>query len=376
MKIAYIMPYTYWGGGLQMNRLTLLQELVNYENLDITIIVLEYSGKTSLLFKEMGLKEICLNRKAKFIYPLTSYALYQALKEIEPDIIHTGNVDADIHGYIASRFLKYPKLIVEEIGSAQDRKPIMRKICGFVYQRADKVLCVSPDILEDMKMLQGLRRDDVSLTYNPVNLTHLQHTEKGVKDIRDKYSLSDDELIFGIVSRFELFKGHTYLFEAYEKFMQKHENSKLLVIGDGPLKEDLKDEVCRRGLSDHVIFTGMVGNVGDYLSLIDVFVHPSTKEPFGISIIEAMYMENAVISTNVGGPKNYIQNGQNGVLVEPRNSDELSIAMMALYGDSMKRKVLGAQAKKTVIDRFLPANYARKIYDIYQSVIDDGSLVD
>jgi len=144
-----------------MNRLTLLQELVKYDDLDITIIVLEYSGKTSQIFKEMGLKEICLESKAKFIYPQTTFALYKALKGIKPDIIHTGNVDADIHGFLASRFVKHSKLVVEEIGSAEDRKPMMRKICGFVYQRADKVLCVSPDILDDMKRLQGLKREDV-----------------------------------------------------------------------------------------------------------------------------------------------------------------------------------------------------------------------
>tara|TARA_B110000908_G_scaffold149064_1_gene182066 strand:+ start:2014 stop:4185 length:2172 start_codon:yes stop_codon:yes gene_type:complete len=369
MKIAYVMPYTYWGGGLQMNRLTLLQELVDYEDLDITIIVLEYSGKTSQLFKEMGLKEVCLKRKAKFIYPRTSYALYKALKEIDPDIIHTGNVDADIHGYLATRFLTKPKLVVEEIGSAQDRKPIMRKICGYVYQRADKVLCVSPDILEDMKELQGLKREDVSLTYNPVNLTHLKTTADAVQRICTTYKLNGEEFLFGIVSRFELFKGHTYLFEAYENFVKKHKNTKLLVIGDGPLKADFIAEVSQRGLSDNVIFTGMVDGVGDYLSLIDVFVHPSTKEPFGISIIEAMYMEKAVISTSVGGPKNYIQNGQNGVLVEPRNSNELATAMTELYEDSEKRITLGECAKKTVVERFLPANYAREIYSIYQSVL-------
>jgi glycosyltransferase involved in cell wall biosynthesis len=369
MKIVYVMPYTYWGGGLQMNRLTLLQELVKYEDLDITVIVLQYSGKTSLLFKEMGVKEVFLNRKAKFIYPQTTYALYKALKTIEPDIIHTGNVDADIHGYLASRFLTKPKLIVEEIGSAEDRKPIMRKICGYVYQHADKVLCVSPDILDDMKLLQGLKREDVILTYNPVNLNHLQYSDEGVQEIKNKYNLNEVGVIFGIVSRFELFKGHTYLFEAYEKLINEQQNSKLLVIGDGPLKETFKEEVRQRGLSEHVIFTGMVENVGDYLSMIDIFVHPSTKEPFGISNIEAMYLEKAVITTNVGGPKDYIKNGQSGVLIEPRSSDDLASAMKDLYNNPEKRKSMGIQAKKTVVERFLPVNYARQMYDIYKSVI-------
>ena len=80
-------------------------------------------------------------------------------------------------------------------------------------------------------------------------------------------------------------------------------------------------------------------------------------------------MEKAVISTNVGGPKNYIQNGINGILVEPQNSDEIVTAMEDLYKDKKKRESLGAQARQTVIERFMPAAYARKIYDIYQSVL-------
>jgi L-malate glycosyltransferase len=367
-KIVYVLPYTYWGGGLQMNRLTLLQELVKYNDLEITICVLEFSGKTSQLFKELGLEEVFLNSKAKFIYPKTTLALYKLLSKLNPDIVHTGNVDADIHGFLATRFLKNTKLVVEEIGSSVDRKPMMRKIHRFVYERADKVLCVSPDILKDMRTLEGLRRQDVEITYNPVNLNHLSKSFNTVDELKTKHNISEDIFVFGIISRFELFKGHTFLFQAFKKLLKEQPNCVLVVTGDGPLKQNFKKEVTSLGITENVIFTGMIENVGDYLNLFDIFVHPSLKEPFGIAIIEAMYLKKPVISTNVGGPKEYIDHGVSGLLVPPYNIEHLSEAMLQLLSDENYRISLGKNANLVVKNRFLPKQYAKSIYNIYRSI--------
>ena len=112
----------------------------------------------------------------------------------------------------------------------------------------------------------------------------------------------------------------------------------------------------------------MIENVGDYLNLFDIFVHPSLKEPFGIAIIEAMYLKKPVISTNVGGPKNYIDHGVSGLLVPPYNIELLCEAMLQLLIDENYRISLGKNAKLVVENRFLPQQYAKKIYDIYKSI--------
>lgn len=306
-----------------------------------------------------------LNRKAKFIYLNTTYALYKALNHINPDIVHTANVDADIHGFLATRLLKKTKLVVEEIGSCVDRRPIMRKIHHFIYKRADKVLCVSQDVLNDMRILEGLKRNDVEVTYNPVNVKLLAKSVNSVAEIKKIHSIKTDTFVFGIVARLELIKGHFYLFKAFAKIIEEYPNCSLIVVGAGPLKQDLLNQIKTLEIEDKVIMRGMVQNVGDYLKTFDVFVHPSLKEGFGISIIEAMYMKCPVISGAMGGPLDYIENDINGILVPPKKVEELYRAMLSLLENTSKRVVLGENAKKTVESKFLPTAYAKRIYNIY-----------
>lgn len=367
-KIVYILSYTYWGGGLQMNRLTLLQELIKYRDLEITICVLEYSGKTSQLFKELGFDEVCLNSKAKFIYPKTTFALYKVLSKLKPGIVHTANLDADIHGFLATRFLKNTKLVVEEIGSSFDRKPLMRVLHRFVYERADKVLCVSSSSLNDMQMLEGLKRQDVEITFNPVNFERLNMNFNTVDELKVKHNIAKDTFIFGIVSRLEAFKGHTFLFQAFKKVLKKQPKCVLVIAGDGPLKLDLKKELISLGISDKVIFTGMIENVGDYLNLFDVFVHPSLNEGFGISIIEAMYMKKLVIATNIGGPLDYLVDKYNSLLVPPRDGVSLAGSMQKAMINSELRKKIGFSAYETVIEKFMPEKYAANLVNIYRNI--------
>lgn len=367
-KIVYILPYTYWGGGLQMNRLTLLEQLVKRNDLEIIICVLQFSGKTSKLFKELGLEEYFLNKPAKFYNLQTTLALYKTLLKIKPDIVHTANFDADIHGFLATRFLKYTKLVVEEIGSSVDRKPLMRILHRFVYERADKVLCVSQSILNDMQMLEGLKRQDVEITFNPVNLVHLSKNFNTIDELKVKHNITRDTFIFGIISRLEVVKGHTFLFQAFEKLLKKHSKCVLVVAGDGPLKPDLEKELISLGISDKVIFTGMIENVGDYLNLFDVFVHPSLNEGFGISIIEAMYMKKLVIATNIGGPVDYLVDEFNSLLVSPRDEVSLASVMQKAMINSELREKIEFSAYETVRERFMPQKYAENIVNIYRNI--------
>ena len=368
-KIVYVIPLTFWGGGLQMNRLTLFEQLVNRNDLEIIICVLQFSGATSKRFKELGLKEYFLNKPAKFYNLHTSLALYKTLLKINPDIVHTANVDADIHGFLATRLLSKTKLVVEEISSSVDRNPIVRKIHKYIYEKADKVLCVSPDILNDMRQLEGLKREDVEITYNPVNVSRINEVRESPKQIRLKYNLSSNKFVFGIISRFELFKGHKFLFEAFAEFLEIYPNAVLFVVGGGPLKNDFVKQINSLDISDKVIMPGMVNNAGDYLRAFDVFVHPSLKEPFGISIIEAMYTGLPVVSTSVGGPLDYINDGDSGLLVFPRDVKGLLKAMIKLYEDKNLRVKIGLQAKKAVEFRFLPEAYSEDIIRIYKELL-------
>lgn len=374
MKILFVLPYTYWGGGLQMNRLTLLPELAKFEGVEVAICVLELSGKTSTKLRELGIMEFFLNSKAKFIHLNTTLGLRRVILEWKPDIVHTANTDGDIHGFLATRFTG-TKLVLEEVGSPHTRSWAVKQVCRWIYNRADRVLCVSSDILADMRKYQGFTRQDVFVTYNPVNPRHLEVSpDFDPQALRASYSISRSDFVFGIIARIDPFKAHRLIIQALRGVVEKFPNCKFVICGGGTAHpknfQEIQQEVRKLGLEGAVVFAGIVQNVGEHLEMFDAFVHPSLKEPFGISIIEAMYKRLPVISTNVGGPGEYIVHGESGILIQPGDVDALRVAMLEVLNmRDEERKELGERARQAVVRRFLPEAYADKMLRIYRDMV-------
>jgi L-malate glycosyltransferase len=119
---------------------------------------------------------------------------------------------------------------------------------------------------------------------------------------------------------------------------------------------DLKEFVQAKGLQHSVRFTGDVHNVHEYLQASDIFVFPTEKEAFGISLIEAMACGLPVIATPTGGIKDIVVDGQNGLLVEAGSFQQLSDAIHRLITDAQLAGMLGRAARVTALTR-----YAREV---------------
>lgn len=106
--------------------------------------------------------------------------------------------------------------------------------------------------------------------------------------IRKRYGIPDDCILIGHVGSLKPEKNHIFLLKIFKEYKKINSFSKLVLIGDGDLKESLVLESEKLGIADDLIFTGSVNNVEDYLSALDYFVFPSIFEGLGISVIEAL----------------------------------------------------------------------------------------
>ncbi|MBQ7134371.1 MAG: glycosyltransferase family 1 protein [Ruminococcus sp.] len=106
-------------------------------------------------------------------------------------------------------------------------------------------------------------------------------------DMRRQCDIDDSQLVVGHIGRFETPKNHKFILEIFEQIKLKKREAKLLFIGIGSLKEEIKSLVIEKGLEDSVLFVGAINNVPDYLQMMDVFVFPSLFEGLGIALIEA-----------------------------------------------------------------------------------------
>lgn len=158
------------------------------------------------------------------------------------------------------------------------------------------------------------------------------------------YDGSPKQNLFVSIGRLSIEKGHMVLLEAFSKIAHKTDWN-LSIVGDGPERPFLEKFVEKNNLSERVIFHGHKKNIEKFLSESSVFVLPSFSEGFPNALIEAMSVPLPCISSDcVAGPSDIIQNGINGILVPPNNSNILSEKMFELANNATKRNFLAKNA--------------------------------
>lgn len=129
--------------------------------------------------------------------------------------------------------------------------------------------------------------DEFSVLNNAIDAQkYVCNTEIGLK-MRNAFGIRDDELVVGHIGRFCEQKNHSFLIDIFSELVKINQNSKLLLVGEGELQDNIRNKVNKLGLSDKVIFAGLRDDVPQVLQAIDVFVLPSLFEGLGIVNIEA-----------------------------------------------------------------------------------------
>ena len=127
----------------------------------------------------------------------------------------------------------------------------------------------------------------------------------------------------------------------------------MLLVGDyeneDPIGLDIKKEIVD---NSNIINVGYQKDVRSFLKLMDVFVFPSYREGFGISVMEAGAMEIPVISSNIIGCNEIIQNGVNGILIKPKSKEDLYRAMGIMLKDLNVLNGMGGKSRKLIIEKF------------------------
>jgi glycosyltransferase involved in cell wall biosynthesis len=213
-------------------------------------------------------------------------------------------------------------------------------------------------VVRDEFIAEGVDPARVRTIPNAVNLDRFHRVDAKRKQAsRRQLGLSDDALVVVYTGRLVSYKGLPLLLEVWEALHRRYDGAKLLLVGPGSLdiqncEDELKEFVRAKSLTHCVEFTGSVADVPTYLQASDIFVFPTENEAFGLSLIEAMACGVAPISTPVGGIKDIIQDGKNGLFVPVGNKAELAAALDRLMTDRALTAELGAAAEETARRRF------------------------
>lgn len=135
----------------------------------------------------------------------------------------------------------------------------------------------------------AFEKGKVTILPNAINPERFKFSESAHYEIRAKYGIAEDDFVVGHVGRFYPQKNHEFLIDVFAELIKQKSNAKLLLLGDGPLQERIKQKVESLGLSDSVIFAGLQKDPAPFYSTMDVFVFPSLWEGLPLTLVEAQY---------------------------------------------------------------------------------------
>ena len=140
----------------------------------------------------------------------------------------------------------------------------------------------------------------VKIVQNAVDSEKFIFNNKKRQEIRSFYNIQDNEFVLGHIGRFTYAKNHKFIIDIFSEYQEKNPESKLLLVGDGPLRDEIFNYVNHLGLTTKVIFTGYQPNVEDYYNSMDLFIFPSHYEGLPGTVIEAQTSGlNCLISNKI-----------------------------------------------------------------------------
>ncbi|MGA1870973.1 MAG: glycosyltransferase [bacterium] len=176
-----------------------------------------------------------------------------------------------------------------------------------------------------------------------------------------------DTFIIGTVGRLSREKGQNYLIDALSRL--KGVDFECIIVGDGPLRGELEDQVARAGLKEKVTFLGFQRKVAQLIQWMDVVVTPSLNETFGITIVEAFALRKAVIASEVGGIPELVKHKITGLLFPVHDSSALAERIEYLYHNRAEIDRMGQNAYDFFMNNFTSSIMAENTLAYYDTLI-------
>ena len=285
IKVLQITPSFGVGGAEKLVLEYLLNN--NKENMQMKAVSLYGSSNTVYdhIIKESGLDVVYLDKKPGIDISI-SKKLYRIISEFEPDVIHS---HLHVMKYLIYSIIRYKDVkVFHTIHSepSKDAKGI-EKVFNKIAFKNYKVIPIALSQELGNKNNKYYRISTTKILRNGINLSLFKKDEKKRNEIRKILSLNDSTFVVGHVGRFDKYKNQEFVINVFDKLRSYTDDLHLLLIGDGELRNQIKEVVKERKLSRYVSFLGTRADIPDLYNAMDVFLFPSLYEGFPITLIEA-----------------------------------------------------------------------------------------
>lgn len=316
--------------------------------------------------------------------------LAQQMRLQQIQVVHSYDAYANAWAGITSLIARAPVFLTGEHGTVWNIRPPIDWLNGWAHRRARLVVANSQASARLIKLRYKVPANHIRVVYNAVPPIPLAD----VREIRAQLGIEQDVLVVGSVGRLNTAKGYTTLIETAAMVLRSRQDVVFMLVGGGPLENELRSYVARLGLQDRFRMTGWRSDTRSLIQTFDIFVSTSVHESFGNALVEAALCGKPVIAPSIDGIPEVVVHEKTGILLRPtqpiRIRQFLKAGKLPRYvlmdgafcsPKSLDPEILAATILNLLADRELCLYYgqqarerAQRLYSIERYVSDLESI--
>lgn len=334
---------------------------------EIAVATVMGGGALEQQYREAGIKLHLYTKRSKLGLDVVKN-FRKIIREFQPHIIHTHLLSGDTWGRIAARRENAKVIVSTEHNISLDEGPLVKSMKHFLSYFTDRIVAPSLGVKKYAVKKELIDDFRIEVIYHGIDLAKFPF--RGVRTAR----YGDGKLEMLNIGRLVPQKNQRLLIEALAKLDDVYPDARLVVAGEGPLKDSLINVAGRLHVNEKVDFVGNVFPPNPMLEKKDIFVFPSEHEALGLAVLEAMAVGIPVIAADIPGVNEIVIDQETGLLFETENSDELVEKIIYLLKNPDLQEHMITHARAMVEEKFTVERMANEYDGLYTRLLREKRI--
>jgi len=340
--------------------------------------ILEEYGLSPMLISEM-------QRVPSFKSDKAAYRkIKQIIEEFKPDIVHTHAAKAGALGRKAAKACGVPVIVHTFHGHVfhsyfgKVKTNIFKFIERRLAKKSDGIIAISDIQKQELANVHKIcPSNKIKVIPLGFDLDKFQKETSKREDVRKKYNLQKEEIAIAIIGRLAPIKNHALFLSVVEDVLKKTSKKvKFFIVGDGEERANIEERVAdlNAEFKDAILMTSWIKNIGEFNAGMDIICLTSNNEGTPVSLIEAQAGNLAVVSTDVGGVRDIVKEGETGYIVPKNNVNLFSEKLLFLIEDDETRKRFSENGWNFVREKFHYTTLVKNVNEYYKELLDKKKI--
>lgn len=372
MKISKIAHVTFdmrIGGAEQV--ICSLVENLNQSGYQVSILCIEnHIGPFGENLMAKGFSVTSLERQPGFDFSLVQKIRKHIIKQ-NIDILHCHQYTPYVYGVLGALFTKCKVIFTEHGRFYPDLRKFKRIMINPVLSFfTSRITAISKATAKALVHFENFNEKKIDVIYNGMNSDRFFKTDQTPGALIE--GIQKGAFVLGTVARLDSIKNQKIMIQALKQVREKYDKVILLMVGDGPERENLEQLARDLGLESHVIFTGFRQDTPLFYNIMDAFLLISFSEGTAMTLLEAMACGLPCIVSDVGGNPEIVVHNQTGLVIPSDDIHSLTKAITRLIESKDLREMYGTAGKNRFNSEFSIKNMIEKFEKLYEDVLTRG----